>query len=166
MHRTILLAIGALSLAGCMHAREATEAHPGTGGSDMSSTCPRAVPGTIVSAQDVADGGALAFTTTQGDVAELRRRVAQMADTHNRYLAMHGSMQPGTGGAGPDQPLALNAQARVEDVEGGARIVYTPKDPAQVPALREELARDAPLMNSGHCPMAGIHQCGTNKSQP
>jgi hypothetical protein len=58
------------------------------------------------------------------------------------------------------------AQARVEEVEGGARIVYTPKDPAQVPALREELTRHASAMASGQCPMKGMHQQGMQPHQP
>ncbi len=160
-----MLAIGALSLAGCMtsHAHESTTTQsatqPGTGGSEMGAMCPLAVPGTPVREQDVAEGGALVFTTTQGDVMELRRRVAQMADLHNRHVARHRQMeQQGTGGAGPGPMEVPNAQARVEDVEGGARIVYTPADPAQIPMLREQLVRHASEMASGNCPMMKMHR--------
>ncbi len=161
-----MVAIAALSLAGCMTSRahEGTTTQsamqPGTGGSEMSAMCPLAVPGTTVREQDVEGGGALVFTTTQGDVMELRRRVAQMADMHNRHVARHHQMeQQGTGGAGPGPMMEVpNARARVEDIEGGARIVYTPADPARVPEVREQLVRHASEMASGNCPMMMMHR--------
>lgn len=170
MHRTILVALGALSLAGCAtssaHESTATQsamqpaaAQPGMDGSEMSAMCPFTIPGTTVREQDVEGGGALVFTTTSpGDVKELRQRVANMADMHNQHVARHHQMGQGMGGAGPGPMEVPNAQARVEDVEGGARIVYTPADPAQVPALREQLVRHASQMASGNCPMMKMHQ--------
>lgn len=170
MLRTMLLTVAALSLAGCMTSRahegsathsamEPAAAQPGTGGSEMSAMCPLAVAGTTVREQDIEGGGALVFTTTQGDVMELRRRVAHMADMHNQHVATHQQREhQGTGGAGPGPAMEIpNAQARVEDIEGGARVVYTPKDPAQVPALREELVRHASRMGTGSCPMMKMH---------
>jgi len=52
----------------------------------MGESCPMAVPGTSVRAEEVAGGTAMVFTTT-GDVAELRRRVSAMADMHNKHAS-------------------------------------------------------------------------------
>jgi hypothetical protein len=53
-------------------------------------SCPVAVPGTSVTVEDTDTGAALVFVTT-GDAAELRTRVAAMAEMHNEH---HGSMGP------------------------------------------------------------------------
>lgn len=52
-------------------------------GKGMGDSCPMAVAGTSVRAEEVEGGTAMVFTTT-GDVAELRRRVTEMADMHNK----------------------------------------------------------------------------------
>lgn len=54
------------------------------------SSCPIDVPGTSVTVEDAPNGAALVFVTT-GDVAEVRRRVNEMASMHNDH---HGSMRP------------------------------------------------------------------------
>ena len=56
-------------------------------GGGMSDMCPEKVPGTTTRVDDVDGGVTLTFTTT-GDVAEVRRRVARMAEMHNQH---HGS---------------------------------------------------------------------------
>lgn len=53
-------------------------------------SCPVTVPGTSVSVEDTNTGAAFVFVTTS-DVAELRKRVATMAQMHNDH---HGSMGP------------------------------------------------------------------------
>ncbi|HWU90809.1 MAG TPA: hypothetical protein VN253_26265 [Kofleriaceae bacterium] len=105
-----------------------------------------AVSGTNVSVQETADGIALSFTTT-GDVAELRQRVRAMAEKHEQ--GMSGEM--GSGGGG----MMVPSTARVEDVDGGARISFTPNDPAQLAELRDHVREHAAHMASGHCPMMG-----------
>ncbi|HXK18140.1 MAG TPA: hypothetical protein VNG33_10080 [Polyangiaceae bacterium] len=55
-------------------------------GKGMGDSCPMAVAGTTVRAEEVAGGTSMVFTTT-GDVAELRRRVSAMADMHNKHGA-------------------------------------------------------------------------------
>lgn len=151
-------------------------------------TCPmnvqdatvRVVEGTE-KGKDGKDGSqwvALAFTTkSKADVAELRRRVALMAEMHNDDLRMHGPGQGMHGGRGPmarpgdhrgrhggmrgmmGGPMMmmtmLDTTARVENIEGGARLVLTPKDPAELPALREHLRARATRMSSGTCPLVG-----------
>jgi hypothetical protein len=60
------------------------------------------------------------------------------------------------GGAGPagHGKALLSATARAEDVEGGARLLLTPRDPAQADALRAEVREHAARMASGGgCPM-------------
>lgn len=84
-----------LLIAGCGGAAASSpEPTTGTGGAAPADTadpsCPVAVPGTSVTVEDTDTGAALVFVTT-GDVAELRRRVAAMAEMHNEH---HGAMGP------------------------------------------------------------------------
>ena len=45
------------------------------------------------------------------------------------------------------------ATAAAEDIEGGARLILQPKDPAQLGALREHVRMKAQRMAGGECPM-------------
>jgi hypothetical protein len=127
---------------------------------DMAATCPMAVAGTSARAEDVDGGAAIAFTTT-GDVTELRRRVAHMAEMHARHHGEgHGPMmgndsKMGTMGHGM---MMAAAQARSEDIEAGARIVLTPNEPAELARLREHTRQHAEKMASGQCPMMSMHE--------
>jgi len=70
----------------------------------MGGACPMQVPGTTVTATDVEGGVALSFTTSTGDVVDLRQRVRRMAEMHNRHHS-GGMMMGGPGGArGPAPP--------------------------------------------------------------
>src|SRR3954470_25010493 len=85
--------------------------------------CPLALDGATVEVKEGGLGSALEFTS-YGDVAELRRRVRLLGDVdhptgHHRY---------------------------VEDVDGGARIVFPS-------GLRPELAVFAQTMEGGACPV-------------
>ena len=71
--------------------------------------CPLTVPGTSISFEDGKDGPALVFVTT-GDVAAVRKRAAALASRRGSLAQMFS-----TAGA-------------ASDVEGGARVVYTPAD--------------------------------------
>lgn len=192
MLKHIFFLSGALAIAGCASSqasREPATAPPsaedrGMRGEmthqGMAGMCPMQVEGTSATAEDVEGGAALAFTTT-GDVAELRRRVAHMADMHDRHggaehghgMGMHshqGSAAPGHRHDGsPVQDdeargegmhggmmggsMMPAATARSEEIEGGARIVLTPRDPSELTALREHARHMADRMASGQCPM-------------
>ena len=130
------------------------------GGNDAS--CPLQLQGTTATVEDVDGGVAIRFTTT-GDVAELRRRVTERVAWHT--AGPHPGMGPGRGmgqggrGAGRGAPVMAHqemmaADARVEEVEGGARMVFTPPDPARLEALRSEVrAHAAQMTATGQCPM-------------
>ena len=94
--------------------------------------CPLALPGAQLRSEVTADGVALVFTTGGGDPTELRDRVQRMADHHNAAAA-------------PD------SRAAVEEIDGGARVVFTPSDPARVGVLREEIRVHGREMASTGC---------------
>lgn len=153
----------------------------GPAGGMMSGMCPMQVPGTTVTSEDVEGGVALVFTTTsKGDVAELRQRVQRMAEMHNQHHAAGGMMMGCCGAAAPHEQgpgagpgheaggpgstmmgggmmgggmMMPAATASVEDIEGGARLVLRPKDPAQLGALRQHVRARAERMQHGECPM-------------
>lgn len=108
----------------------------------MKDKCPMEVPGTTAQAEDVDGGAALTFKTAQ-DAAELRKRVAQMAEKHNKMAGggMHGGM------------MLPPSDARSEDVEGGARLVFTPQKPETLGELRDKVKKHAADMASHKCPM-------------
>jgi len=137
---------------------------------DMNVICPNRVAGTTVTAQDLSNGEALVFTTT-GDVAELRCRAQRMAENHNRMHSGTGGSartpdtistcpeMPGTGGAGMMHRQGwggagmIDSDALVEDIPNGVRIVFTPKDPANLDDLRARIRDRAARLSSGECPM-------------
>ena len=51
----------------------------------------------------------------------------------------------------------VDSTARAEDIDGGTRIVLTPKDPAQLADLRAHAHEHAEQMAGGHCPMMQHH---------
>jgi hypothetical protein len=62
-------------------------------------SCPVAVPGTSVTVEDTSTGAAMVFVTT-GDVSELRKRVAAMAQMHNDHHSQMGPLPSGNEPAG------------------------------------------------------------------
>jgi hypothetical protein len=193
MKTAVVLLFGALALGGCASSQTAQQpavaapttqpeapAKPGMGGGDMghdmAGMCPMTVAGTKARAEDVDGGAALAFTTT-GDVAELRRRVAHMAEMHEQHHGEgHGAMMGGDEGKGMmgggegmmgggegmmgEGKGMPPATARSEEIDGGARLVFTPRDPADLPKLREHAHQHAEKMASGQCPMMSMHGPG------
>lgn len=131
------------------------EAPPEEGvGDEEMAMCPTAVEGTSARATDIAGGVAIVFTTTTGDVAELRRRVARMAEMHQRRHGDAPARGHGHHGAMNGGMMMPAASVRVEDVEGGALLAFTPLDPADLPMLRERVHRHAERMGAGgRCPM-------------
>lgn len=141
----------------------------GMGSAMMAEMCPAAVPGTQVVPSDTGSGEALTFSTTSRDqVSELRRRVHAMADMHNNHHASGapggmdghghgGSMMGGGMGSGGEMHHAMPppSTAAVEDTDSGARLVLTPKDPAQLAQLRSAVRSHAEMMRQGRCAMMG-----------
>lgn len=137
--------------------------------------CPMQVPGTKVAAADVEGGVALSFTTSTGDVSDLRQRVRRMAEMHNQHhsggMMMGGHHGPGEheheGGSAAGHECCGGAMMRggmtmmpaatasAEDIQDGARLVLRPTDPAQLGALREHIRMHAARMARGECPMMG-----------
>ncbi|MGZ6143114.1 MAG: hypothetical protein ACXWLM_07230 [Myxococcales bacterium] len=177
-----ILGMSALALVsiGCAHG-EASQtaaapavqpmAHPHTGmragmtGDKMAAMCPMAVPGTQVSSLDTATGEMITFSTTSPDqVAELRTRVRAMADMHNQHhgaggmqgMHEHEGMMSGSGGdsAMASMPMPPPSTATVEDIDGGARLVLAPTDPAQLAQLQSAVRSHAQMMQQqGACGM-------------
>lgn len=156
----------------------------------MEGKCPMQVPTTTVKSADVDSGVALAFTTSTGDVAELRQRVRRMAEMHNHQHDNGGMMMRGHGpdvvaehahgsGAGPGDAadgrsgmmmgggmMMPAATASVEDIEGGARLVLRPKEAGKLEALREHARMRAERMANGECPMMCSGAAGQAKPPP
>lgn len=144
-------------------------------GGDMSAVCPMNVPGTRVTAEDTATGETLTFTSTPDQAQALQARVHAMADMHNRRHAgqashggtggmhhgmmggMHGGhaghATPGDGasGGGMAGMMPPAAHAAVEDLPDGARLVLTPRDPADLPRLQQTVRMHAQQMQQHGC---------------
>jgi len=125
--------------------------------------CPLALPGAQMVSEVTADGVALVFTTSGGDAAELQARVHQMAEQHNeaqvpeadaRSEKQGDGMGTAEGAHGMDMHGAARevpSRATVEDIAGGARIVFTPSDPAKVGLLREQIRVHGKEMATSNC---------------
>ena len=78
-----------------------------------------------------------------------------------------GGMGP-HGGMTPEMHAGMmamrQAEVRMEKTERGGRLVFTPADPAQLPALRQAVQARAQMMASGGCPWMG--QGGMRKGAP
>ena len=157
MRTFLLLAPLSIALAACgggHHAASATPPPASASGSMMGSghmgnmeMCPMGVPGTQIAVADV-DGGIGVTFTTSGDVADLRARVHPMAEMHaSRVSGEHAGMMSGM------HMQMVPSRAVAEDIDGGARVVLTPNDPAQLDALRAQANQHADMMRRGECPM-------------
>jgi len=175
----MLVFVSTLSLAGtgCMHGghpaaavQPSTAAPAQAGMAGMAEMCPMSVPGTQVSAMDVATGEALTFTAAPENAAALREKVHGMADMHNRHHAAgeHGHGGMGHGGMGHGGMGGMSAmggmggmqapppsRASVEDLPDGARILITPNDPVDLQLLRSAVRSHAEHMQRHGCGMMG-----------
>lgn len=117
--------------------------------SDLSShvmaMCPMSVTGTTVTASNTVNGGALTFTTSSGEVAELRARVRAMAKVHGEHHA-------GSAMNGASTPLSW---ATVTDVEGGAALVIEPNDAGDLEALQAAIQASAQRLQRNGCDLMG-----------
>jgi hypothetical protein len=132
-----------------------------TASDTMAEQCPMKVPGTKVVSVDVEGGAALLFSTT-GDSEALRQHSRHMAAMHNE-MSGEGTMINATGPAS-GKPHHLrrhmaalmmpDSMATAEDIDGGAKLVFRPKDPQKLEALRASVRLHAEKMNGGKCLMA------------
>ncbi len=157
---TTIITVAAIACGGSKSAPSTATPHNGSGA--MADMCPMEVPGTQVSVADTQDGVAIAFTTS-GDVAQLRQRVQGMAVRHEKKMSRGGMM--GSGGMGSGGMMGsghmmkmVDSTAHAEDIDAGARIVLSPKDPAQLSELRDHVREHAARMAGGHCPMMEAHE--------
>lgn len=178
---TVLAALASLSLA-CKHgdaaAPDASAAAPARGAAtaapplpaghpgSMAAMCPMDVPGAKVAAADSPTGETVTFTTTSPDqVAELRQRVRAMSQMHEGRHA-HGVEAQGSAagappGGGPGAAMMPPpATTSVEDVDGGARVTVTPKDPADLQKLQAAVRGHADQMQQQGCAMMMHHGAG------
>jgi hypothetical protein len=141
--------------------------------------CPMQVQGTTVQAESIDGGAAMVFVTT-GDVDALRERVRNMAVMHESHamrghahdMEMTETRRPGSAddpaagakigdaddgvsaGGLPQSDMPVDVDTRVEDIEGGARLVMIATDASDVDALRNHTEQHAQAMSGGECPMA------------
>lgn len=116
------------------------------------SGCPLIAETTTVRAEDVEGGAALVFTTEEGDPDAIRSRAEQTAEMHNEH---HGpdAADHEDQGMMDQHPNMHRAEARAEDIEGGARVVFELRDDGDVEGLREEVRMHAQNVAAGECPM-------------
>jgi len=125
-----------------------TEPKPGMSMPGMMMSCPMKLEGTTVAVADTRTGVTISLTTKPENVAELRRRVeqmAQMATMHNTNhpsdAMMQGQMMPGT--------------IKYEAIENGARLTLTPRDTAKLTEFRQQVRTHVQRMQKGECGMMG-----------
>jgi hypothetical protein len=150
------------------------------GGTDA---CPMLLPGTTVQAQETKDGMSMTFTTSGGDVGELRRRVRMMADHMNSQstgssgTGMQGGTTGGsttggsttgssttgsstTGGSMSDSStggMMMPMHATVANIDKGATLKTTPDDPSKLSEMRAHMKAHARMMNQTHsCSMMAM----------
>ncbi|MEP6863987.1 MAG: hypothetical protein ABJE66_25390 [Deltaproteobacteria bacterium] len=108
-------------------------------------SCPMVVAGASVAEEDTDKGGALVFVTTGGDLMDLRSRAGAL-------VAMYGTQQGPADAMG--MMITAGAQASVEEVPNGARVVFVAASPDKVGALQNELRMHAAHLQPGSCKMA------------
>lgn len=96
----------------------------------MGKSCPGMVAGTTVRAVDIDGGAALEFTTT-GDVAEVRRRAAHMAEMHAKHGTNGGMADCGMMGGG-----MMGSGTGMHGMHGGMGTQEPPAAPSAAPSSR------------------------------
>jgi hypothetical protein len=106
-------------------------------------SCPMNLQGTSVTMADTATGVTVSITTKPENVADLRKRVEQMAAMHSGQASsaamMQGQMMPGT--------------VKYETIENGAKLTLTPKDAAKLAEFRTQVRAHVEKMQKGECSM-------------
>jgi hypothetical protein len=151
----------------------------GVAHAEDAAACPMHVADTSISAMDVPGGITLTFTTYSGNIARLRHYVRRLTAMHrwahegqagtagmpHRHEWMHGhghGMMTGPHGWNCPYPnggegIRVSSEAVFEGVPGGARIVFTPVDPARLDELRAAVRAQAERMQAGECFMGMRH---------
>jgi hypothetical protein len=107
--------------------------------------CPMKLEGTSAKVEDTATGVTVTITTKSENVAELQKRVQQMASMHGASAdrpspaMMQGQMMPGT--------------VTYAAIDNGARLTLTPRDPAKLAEFRKEVRAHVERMQNGDCSM-------------
>jgi hypothetical protein len=107
------------------------------------SMCPAILSGATLSTADTPQGITVDVTVPSAQVDELRTHVQHMADMHEHMTGMHeheGKM------------MLPPADLKVEDIDGGSRVTFTAKDPADADALRAKVTAHVAMIRSGKCP--------------
>ncbi|HET9218869.1 MAG TPA: hypothetical protein VFR18_17935 [Terriglobia bacterium] len=106
-------------------------------------SCPMSLQGTSVTVADTATGVTVSITTKPENVADLRKRVEQMAAMHSGQSSsaamMQGQMMPGT--------------VKYEVIENGAKLTLTPRDSAKLAEFRTQVRAHVEKMQKGECSM-------------
>lgn len=120
----------------------------------MAEHCPWAQPEVEVEVENTEDGIALTFRGEPGQEEELRQFSQRMAAMHERMRERHDRRpMDDRGGMGPMMMDMPEMTVQTEDVEGGARLEFRPRDPEDREALREHVRRHAEMMRERRCPM-------------
>jgi hypothetical protein len=148
------------------------EAAEAEGRQRMSMACPVEVEGTTVQAENVEGGVSMVFLTT-GDVGDMRERVRHFAALEEARSMRDASERDSTAAqrrsgqgeaasakaASPTEEAeedgaetAPRVNSRVEDIEGGARMVLIPMDSSDLEAVRMHVEEQAQTMAGGRCP--------------
>lgn len=141
----------------------------------MRSSCPMTIDNAKVEVTDTEDGVALSFTTNAENVGELRERAQHMASMYEmhrgrgamRWHHMRGAtagppmgrghMGMGRGHMGRGAGPMPAANASLENIDNGAKIVLTPTNADQLEQLREHVRLHQERMQSGECWMLQGH---------
>ncbi len=127
-------------------------------GAQSGMMCPTNVAGTEVVVEDTVDGVAIRFTNP-AQTDEVRRLTQNIAEIHDvRRVgggagahAGHGGMHHGgMAHQGMDMPAHT---ARVQNVDDGALLVFTPVSAGDLEKVRAQTRTLANRMQSGDCPM-------------
>ena len=139
------------------------EADPTKESHSMAEICPMHVEGTTRDLVQLDGAVAMDFKTT-GDLDELRARVQKVAHLHGQAGGDHPQMHHGAmhGEKTQEQKdahekvmqLLTDVTVATEEIDGGMRMTFAPKDPAQADALFE--AMDA----HGQCPITMVQMPG------
>ena len=106
-------------------------------------TCPLEVPGTSLSVEDTTAGAALVFVTT-GDAAAVQMRATALATMHTNQDGQKGAM---------GMMFTPTSTATASNIEGGARIEFAAKNPADASKVQSELRMHANHLTGGSCAM-------------
>jgi hypothetical protein len=105
------------------------------------SMCQAMMSGATLTSTDTPSGVTVDITVPAAQVDDLRTHVRAMADMHEHMA----------GGAHSEKMKLPPADLQVTDIDGGSRVTFTAKDPADVDALRTRVAAHVAMMRAGGC---------------